>query len=70
LTRRNGNPQAITRDIRLELEQVIADMAKEALRTIALAHRFVKDVSGQETAEEVEQGLVLGGHYIWSNVQY
>lgn len=50
----------ITPEIRQHLETVIVNMAKEALRTIALAHREVNDASNDPSVDDIEHSLVLG----------
>mmetsp|Transcript_14213 Transcript_14213/g.23654 ORF Transcript_14213/g.23654 Transcript_14213/m.23654 type:complete len:1068 (-) Transcript_14213:64-3267(-) len=54
-----GKEKDITAAVRKELLDAIADMAKNALRTIAIAHRVVSTLTGDEDAEQLETELTI-----------
>jgi len=55
----DGKSRQITAEYRQSLNAFIQKMAKQSLRTVAVAHRIVSDIRGDETAEEVESDLTL-----------
>jgi P-type Ca2+ transporter type 2C len=55
----SGKIIAMSREKRLEVEECIANMAKNALRTITLAHRAVTNYKGTELIEDMEKDLIL-----------
>ena len=54
-----GKEKKITAAVRSQILSAIEGMAKNALRAIALAHRTLAEVTGEEDAEELEQGMTL-----------
>ncbi len=57
----DDNPVALTADMRRRILDANDDMAKDALRVIAVAFKLVKDVPGTLTPEHVETELVFVG---------
>ena len=55
----DGRVRPLTASVRADLLSVIDGMAKSALRTVALAHRELVDIEGDETADEIESDLTL-----------
>lgn len=58
-TDKNGKPKKLDVGMRRELVALISDMAKDSLRTIALAHRDLVDIDGAETVEDIEMEMTL-----------
>eukprot|EP00596_Hydrurales_sp_CCMP1899_P000185 CAMPEP_0119037592 /NCGR_PEP_ID=MMETSP1177-20130426/6038_1 /TAXON_ID=2985 /ORGANISM="Ochromonas sp, Strain CCMP1899" /LENGTH=1002 /DNA_ID=CAMNT_0006999077 /DNA_START=43 /DNA_END=3048 /DNA_ORIENTATION=- len=54
-----GKVKPLTPAVKAELLAAIDEMAKKALRTVALAHRELIDIDGTETAEELENDLTI-----------
>ncbi len=55
----SGEVKLINSQLRAEIMASIEKMAKNALRTVALAHKPLKSFSADEDADSIEQGLVL-----------
>lgn len=55
----DGKERIIDSKVLCEINDVIDKMARNALRTVALAHREVLDYKGDENPENLEVGLVL-----------
>ena len=55
----SGRIHTLTPEIRQEINEIISGMAKNALRTIALAHKVIINVTGNETVDEIESNLIL-----------
>ena len=55
----NGQVFPLIDSVRKDVEAAIALMARNALRTVALAHRSLSPLTGQETDADVEQALTL-----------
>ena len=55
----SGAVKPLTPAIRDQILRSIKDMAKNALRNIALAHRTIPALTGLEVREELEEGLTL-----------
>lgn len=55
----NGVTKVLDNDTHKTVTEVISNMAKNALRAVALAHRHIKSVTGKEDPEELESGLCL-----------
>lgn len=49
----------MTTIVRQKINEIIDSMAREGLRTIAVAHRFVPNLTGKESPEDIEHDLVL-----------
>lgn len=57
----NGEVKPITSQLRLELETTISKMAKESLRTIAIAYKTIVKPTLQEDVNDCESNLILQG---------
>lgn len=55
----NGQVLPLIESVRKDVEAAIALMARNALRTVALAHRNFDMLTGQETDADIEQELTL-----------
>ena len=62
-TAQNGQVFPLIASVRKDVESAIALMARNALRTVALAHRNFDSLTGLETDEDVEQTLTLDAIY-------
>jgi P-type Ca2+ transporter type 2C len=51
--------QPLTAELRREIENSIQTMAKQALRTVAVAHRLLRTEAELQTSMDIEQELVL-----------
>ena len=56
---RDGQKKPLDQKTRNAVSAAIDEMAKNALRTVALAHKQLKQVSGEESADDLENDLVL-----------
>lgn len=56
---KHGVETAITDEVRTQLNDAIDRMARNALRAIAMAHRAIPTLSGDESPEELENGLTI-----------
>ena len=57
----NGEVVQITSAIRKTIQAAIANMAEQALRVVALAHKKVTGLTGEEEPDSLQTQLVLDG---------